>query len=45
MKAAGFSGVECEVDAGIGYKGRPIADLFTESTVLFADIAGFTAWR
>ena len=28
----------------LGYKGKPIADLFTESTVLFADIAGFTAW-
>ena len=23
---------------------RPIADLFPETTVLFADIAGFTAW-
>merc|ERR1712241_516376 len=23
---------------------RPIADLFTDTTVLFADIAGFTAW-
>ena len=25
-------------------KDRPIADLFPETTVLFADIAGFTAW-
>ena len=25
-------------------KSKPIADLFTETTVLFADIAGFTAW-
>jgi class 3 adenylate cyclase len=25
-------------------KSRPIADLFPHSTVLFADIAGFTAW-
>ena len=24
--------------------GRPIADLFNDCTVLFADIAGFTAW-
>jgi class 3 adenylate cyclase len=24
--------------------GRPIADLFNDTTVLFADIAGFTAW-
>lgn len=23
---------------------RPIADLFPETTILFADIAGFTAW-
>jgi hypothetical protein len=23
---------------------KPIADLFTETTILFADIAGFTAW-
>jgi class 3 adenylate cyclase len=23
---------------------RPIADLFPEATVMFADIAGFTAW-
>ena len=23
---------------------KPIADLFPDSTVLFADIAGFTAW-
>jgi Adenylate and Guanylate cyclase catalytic domain len=26
------------------YKSKPIADLFPETTVLFADIAGFTAW-
>jgi class 3 adenylate cyclase len=26
------------------YKTKPIADLFTDTTVLFADIAGFTAW-
>jgi class 3 adenylate cyclase len=23
---------------------RPIADLFPETTIMFADIAGFTAW-
>ena len=28
----------------LGYKGTPIADLYPETTVLFADIAGFTAW-
>jgi Adenylate and Guanylate cyclase catalytic domain len=26
------------------YKAKPIADLFPETTVLFADIVGFTAW-
>ena len=26
------------------YGSKPIADLFLETTVLFADIAGFTAW-
>lgn len=26
------------------YKGNPIADLFPATTILFADIAGFTAW-
>eukprot|EP00934_Nitzschia_sp_Nitz4_P002415 Nitzschia sp. Nitz4//scaffold346_size17405//10631//14100//NITZ4_008831-RA/size17405-augustus-gene-0.10-mRNA-1//1//CDS//3329548653//2410//frame0 len=26
------------------YGGKPIADLFLETTVLFADISGFTAW-
>ena len=26
------------------YKSKPIADLYPETTVLFADIAGFTAW-
>lgn len=25
-------------------KDEPIADLFPEATVMFADIAGFTAW-
>ena len=26
------------------FKTKPIADLFPETTILFADIAGFTAW-
>ena len=26
------------------YGSKPIADLFTDTTILFADIAGFTAW-
>jgi class 3 adenylate cyclase len=31
---------------GVGgiYKSKPIADLFPETTVLFGDIVGFTAW-
>ena len=28
----------------IMYKTKPIADLFPETTIIFADIAGFTAW-
>jgi class 3 adenylate cyclase len=31
-------------DADFMYKSKPIADLFPETTILFADIAGFTAW-
>jgi len=31
-------------DDVIAYKAKPIADLFPETTILFADIAGFTAW-
>ena len=30
--------------AGKSYEDVPIADLFLESTVMFADIVGFTAW-
>ncbi|GKY99150.1 hypothetical protein MPSEU_000870500 [Mayamaea pseudoterrestris] len=37
----GVAGVE---DGEMGYVGKPIADLFSEATVLFADISGFTAW-
>jgi hypothetical protein len=32
-----------ENDVGV-YKSKPIADLFPETTVLFGDIVGFTAW-
>jgi Adenylate and Guanylate cyclase catalytic domain len=31
-------------DSDFMYKSKPIADLFAETTILFADIAGFTAW-
>ena len=31
-------------DKDVAFTTRPIADLFPETTVLFADIAGFTAW-
>lgn len=30
--------------SAIAYDSKPIADLFPETTILFADIAGFTAW-
>jgi hypothetical protein len=30
--------------AGTGTASKPIADLFPETTIMFADIAGFTAW-
>jgi hypothetical protein len=29
---------------GGGFNSRPIADFFPESTIMFADISGFTAW-
>lgn len=32
------------IPVGGGTTSRPIADLFPHCTVLFADIAGFTAW-
>jgi Adenylate and Guanylate cyclase catalytic domain len=35
---------ETDPDTRPAYKTKPIADLFTETTVLFADIAGFSAW-
>jgi len=28
----------------VKYQGKPVADLFTECTVIIADITGFTAW-
>lgn len=31
-------------NADTSYKGKPIADLFPEVTIMFADIVGFTAW-
>jgi class 3 adenylate cyclase len=31
-------------DSDIMYQTKPIADLFTDTTVIFADIVGFTAW-
>lgn len=31
-------------DSDFMYKTKPIADLFPETTILFADISGFTAW-
>ena len=31
-------------DLGFVLASKPIADLFTETTIMFADISGFTAW-
>jgi hypothetical protein len=42
-----LDGEEAELDPdddGDMYKTKPIADLFPNTTILFADIAGFTAW-
>lgn len=36
--------VEMEETDDIMFKTRPIADLFPETTIMFADISGFTAW-
>mgnify|MGYP000686093088 CR=1 FL=1 len=35
---------EDDDDDDVMYKSKPIADLFPETTILFADISGFTAW-
>lgn len=34
---------EAKTEEG-GYKTKPIADLFPQTTILFGDIVGFTAW-
>jgi hypothetical protein len=36
--------LEMDDEDGIMYKSKPIADLFPETTIMFADIPGFTAW-
>jgi class 3 adenylate cyclase len=35
---------DADDDDDFMYKSKPIADLFPETTILFADISGFTAW-
>ena len=42
-KSKGNSNVDDDEEV-LGYDSAPIADLFPEATVMFADIAGFTAW-
>lgn len=45
MHSGSFADVRADGEASdIMYKSKPIADLFPETTILFADIAGFTAW-
>ena len=41
---SGWSGSDTHTDATMGIHGPPIADLFPNTTIMFADIAGFTAW-
>jgi class 3 adenylate cyclase len=36
--------LEDNVNGKTGYKTRPIADFFPDTTIMFADLAGFTAW-
>lgn len=45
MADGGLDRKEAKTDVDdLIYEGKPIADLFPETTILFADIAGFTAW-
>jgi hypothetical protein len=37
-------GLDAAVSDDLGYEGKPIADLFPETTIMFMDISGFTAW-
>jgi hypothetical protein len=39
-----FLDTKHDEDDDVAYKSKPIADLFPETTILFADISGFTAW-
>lgn len=41
---SGWSSSDTHTDATMGIHGPPIADLFPNTTIMFADIAGFTAW-
>jgi class 3 adenylate cyclase len=43
-EANGLNSGEDADDDDFMYKTKPIADLFPETTILFADISGFTAW-
>ena len=43
-KRVGSTKAKLNVGMGMSTEGVPIADLFLESTVMFADIVGFTAW-
>jgi len=36
--------VDQDQEKDVKYQGKPVADLFTECTVIIADITGFTAW-
>jgi class 3 adenylate cyclase len=36
--------LEDEKEKSFMLQGKPIADFFSEATIMFADLVGFTAW-
>eukprot|EP00980_Cylindrotheca_fusiformis_P002322 scaffold541_cov138-Cylindrotheca_fusiformis.AAC.5 len=44
QKGSDQEGLLDPLGGGLGSGGAPLADLFPETTIMFADIAGFTAW-
>eukprot|EP00980_Cylindrotheca_fusiformis_P024698 scaffold12306_cov109-Cylindrotheca_fusiformis.AAC.1 len=44
QKGSNQYGLLDPLGGGLGGGGVPLADLFPETTIMFADIAGFTAW-
>ena len=44
FSTAAIHGLQGTENSASGFDGKPIADLFPHVTVMFSDIAGFTAW-